>query len=332
MDNVLSRNPRLQWLDIMKGIGIILVATGHIFENDFAFNYIYSFHMPLFFFASGWVYRKKDIIGDIKNRFITIMIPFYSFGVLEIIYFHLIEARVRDMTVPLKESVTGLLLVYHDYLDFNVHLWFLPCIFLMGILFNILVHIGGKKMAYVVAGVLAAVSVVIDIPYLVFELQRICSSLIYFALGTLLADMKADEFIEKKPLLVRIAAIAIMGTAGMVLAYFGLIDSFMSVVAAVVGIILCTVISITIKSCKLLEQIGQRSLFILCVHGPLYRVIVGALSKLSGISSDTLRQNFVPAMIIVALTVMICRFVYPLFAKFVPWMIGKKFVKQNKTA
>lgn len=44
---------RLPWLDVLKGIGIILVAIGHIYHNQVIFNWLYSFHMPLFFFAAG---------------------------------------------------------------------------------------------------------------------------------------------------------------------------------------------------------------------------------------------------------------------------------------
>ena len=42
------RAERLSWLDIdiLKGIGIILVAIGHIYSNRTVFNWLYSLHMP----------------------------------------------------------------------------------------------------------------------------------------------------------------------------------------------------------------------------------------------------------------------------------------------
>ena len=48
---------RIEYLDIARGIGILLVVLGH---NDFAalspffHQVIYSFHIPLFFFLSGY--------------------------------------------------------------------------------------------------------------------------------------------------------------------------------------------------------------------------------------------------------------------------------------
>ena len=54
---------RIDYVDIAKGIGIVLVVMGH---NDFALispfahKFIYSFHMPMFFFMSG-MFFKPDI-------------------------------------------------------------------------------------------------------------------------------------------------------------------------------------------------------------------------------------------------------------------------------
>lgn len=65
---------RVFWVDNLKGILIILVVAGHVLQSaidmnmtseymDNIFKWIYSFHMPLFFVISGFVYsitlRKK---------------------------------------------------------------------------------------------------------------------------------------------------------------------------------------------------------------------------------------------------------------------------------
>ena len=53
---------RDQFLDIAKGLAIILVVVGHVlqgsterFDDLFWFRVIYSFHMPMFVFLSGAV-------------------------------------------------------------------------------------------------------------------------------------------------------------------------------------------------------------------------------------------------------------------------------------
>lgn len=48
-------NGRIAWVDIAKGLGIFLVVLGHTYRKNPVQNWIYSFHMPLFFILSGWL-------------------------------------------------------------------------------------------------------------------------------------------------------------------------------------------------------------------------------------------------------------------------------------
>lgn len=71
---LLERNnmQRSQALDIAQGIGIILVVIGHIINvNSYIGRVIWSFHMPLFFFISGYCYNEekwRNNIGEIILR------------------------------------------------------------------------------------------------------------------------------------------------------------------------------------------------------------------------------------------------------------------------
>ncbi len=66
----------------MKALAMILVIMGHInYANDEVKEWIYSFHMPAFFFCSGLVLtnnkRKKLSFGQvITKRFKRLMIPY----------------------------------------------------------------------------------------------------------------------------------------------------------------------------------------------------------------------------------------------------------------
>jgi len=64
---------RIEWLDVLKGIGIFFVVAGHFYKSDDpVLVYIYSFHMPLFFFISGYVYddrRYAGVSGFLKRGF-----------------------------------------------------------------------------------------------------------------------------------------------------------------------------------------------------------------------------------------------------------------------
>lgn len=74
---------RIDWIDIAKGIAIILMIIGHTihFTSPF-FIWIFSFHMPLFVILSGINYKtpsnkndlKKNITKYIKRLFIPYLI------------------------------------------------------------------------------------------------------------------------------------------------------------------------------------------------------------------------------------------------------------------
>ena len=57
---------RDQTLDILKGIGIILMVVAHSGAPDWLHDYIYTFHMPLFFIASGWFFSERNL-GDCRG-------------------------------------------------------------------------------------------------------------------------------------------------------------------------------------------------------------------------------------------------------------------------
>lgn len=58
----LESNKRVLYIDVMKGIGILMVALGHCIPNvdHPIYRAILSFHMPLFFFISGFLFCGKD--------------------------------------------------------------------------------------------------------------------------------------------------------------------------------------------------------------------------------------------------------------------------------
>ncbi|WP_278969986.1 acyltransferase family protein [Megasphaera elsdenii] len=46
---------RVGWIDVAKGIAIVLVIIGHTVQfGGGTRNFIFSFHMPLFFLLSGF--------------------------------------------------------------------------------------------------------------------------------------------------------------------------------------------------------------------------------------------------------------------------------------
>jgi polysaccharide biosynthesis protein PslL len=124
---------RIEYIDIARGIGILLVVMGH---NDFAavspfmYKVIYSFHMPLFFFLSGYFFNATiGFWGFFKKRFHTIMKP-YFFTIFLIYFFSISFGKVGFQTAITRiiKSMYGT----GHYLDW-VQLWFLPHLFVVSL-------------------------------------------------------------------------------------------------------------------------------------------------------------------------------------------------------
>lgn len=77
---------RNTYIDKIRGFAIILVVLGHAiqytyadFDSNYLFTLIYSFHMPLFMFISGYVTYKENRELDkewMRRRYESLLIPF----------------------------------------------------------------------------------------------------------------------------------------------------------------------------------------------------------------------------------------------------------------
>lgn len=292
--------PRVSWIDVLKGIGIVLVVIGHIYLNPIVDNWLYSFHMPLFFLAGGLVYKEKPILVDVRRRIQTIVVPYFSFGFLILLYWQIIERRFRESSMSLSDSILGLFLGEYDKLDFNVHLWFLPCFFLTVILFNILVCLGGNKVAYTVSVLMSCIYIVFPMQELYWGFNRVFKYIGVYAIGVLFSQ-RTIKILEKK------------------------VASF---ICACVLLSLNFILAYIVSENYVLQYLGRVSLIILCIHGPVYRIVVKILSILLHLKTDTIRNNFLLVMIVVGITIVICSLGYEVVMRIFPWMLGKRECKK----
>lgn len=122
---------RLEYVDIMRGGGILLVVIGHIIQFNNApldnpiFEFIYSFHMPLFFFISGYIAQKTVHINNgsqlcnfIFKKARTLLIPFFVWQLFANKYF------LREDWISVSE-------IDPLYVWNNPGLWFLKDLFLI---------------------------------------------------------------------------------------------------------------------------------------------------------------------------------------------------------
>jgi polysaccharide biosynthesis protein PslL len=124
---------RIEYLDIARGIGILLVVLGH---NDFGaistffHQIIYSFHIPLFFFLAGYFINVSiPFLDYFKKRFHSVLKP-YLFTIF-LIYFTSVSFEKMGFQTAIGRIVKSL---YGSgyYIDW-VQLWFLPHLFVVSL-------------------------------------------------------------------------------------------------------------------------------------------------------------------------------------------------------
>lgn len=128
----MKQNNREVYLDIAKGIGILLVVIGHLQLDNVTRNFIYSFHMPLFFYIGGTLYIYKSAIPWNKIRYFLSLYLF--FGTLFIFLISLKE-HTFDFTLIYKLIQSNPVSIY-DIQWFGVF-WFLLAYNIVLLLANI---------------------------------------------------------------------------------------------------------------------------------------------------------------------------------------------------
>lgn len=91
----MTASKRIEYVDIAKGIAIMLVVMGHVLQFDMAganrnvvFSFIYSFHMPLFMSLSGYVVgigypqKKRGYRETLIRRFNQLAVPYFVWGLI----------------------------------------------------------------------------------------------------------------------------------------------------------------------------------------------------------------------------------------------------------
>ncbi len=128
---------RLDYIDALKGFGILLVVLGHMhFGYDNCTKYIFAFHMPLFFLVSGYLYKTPTrLFTGIKQKMKSLLIPYFVFGLG---YYFLWLIRNFSSGANWKSPLKAVLWVSVDGLKIESALWFLMVLFWAWILYAVI--------------------------------------------------------------------------------------------------------------------------------------------------------------------------------------------------
>jgi len=137
---------RLHWIDALKGIGIIFVVLAHHSLPIALDTYIFSFHMPLFFFISGFLFDfgkySESAAGFVKGRFRSLIVPYFCFALLTCLFYFLLDTGFQPGVTNIEffensalYGIYSILYALGPLVSYNPPLWFLSCLFVTELLF-----------------------------------------------------------------------------------------------------------------------------------------------------------------------------------------------------
>jgi fucose 4-O-acetylase-like acetyltransferase len=269
-----AQQGRVDWVDAAKGFGIILVVVGHAVRGllearilaetapvQYVDTWIYSFHMPLFFFLTGlFIARsaeKNTLVHFIFDKVATLAYPYFVWSIITI----LLKTALGPLpTTP--RSLRDLPLIFYHPIE---QYWFLYTLFVLSIAFKLLYFSRTTFWIFLAAAIAIhphATPLLMD-SRVMAEVSRFA---IYFALGAAIGSVHLRE-IEKW----NSGVLALIGIAGLASAAGRILFPQDGVypVFATLGICGGCATAVLISRSKLgptFEYFGHHSLEIFVVH------------------------------------------------------------------
>lgn len=308
-------------IGIGKAICIIFMVIGHSGCPTLLKDWIYTFHMPFFFFVSGYLFNTKALdsfIPFVKKKMQGLWLPFVKWNIIFILFHNLFyKCHFLYDDYSLKEIITKIALSIGmiDYEYLLNPFWFLQQLIRVNIIAWLLLKTinyfcNKTNASYNSTILLTNISIVIlaiaaygldfRIPGVISKLT-IISLLFYFSGYTFkLYESRIHRFVYSKPLLLIGFATTITGmiynpfemttlTTNAVLPYW---------IIAIFGCLMIYNISIRISTIgylsNSLDYIGSHTLIIMVLHFLIFKFTSLLLVSFNIISQDCLSAWPVP--------------------------------------
>ena len=268
---------RDQTFDIMKGIGILSMVIGHSYVPAVLKDFIFTWHMPLFFIISGYFYKSNPNREYIKKNVRQLIVP-YIVTAIVIIGFSVCKDVIKGE--PIKNNyIIGALIgngSHHNpnFGEYNIGaIWFLLALCWCRIIYNIMVNYipneNHKNTTLIIMSCSATyIGTIVFIPT---DLLQGLQALLFFHIGYLWRCGKIQKI---NPIYLQIVISCFLcilsissGSMSMVRCYYGFFPvNILAAVCITVGMYeFCTIVGNNVIS-RFLAYCGRISLLILCVH------------------------------------------------------------------
>ncbi len=325
------RNRRIEFVDLTKGICIILVVMSHIggaFDKLDSHSMLAAFRMPLYFFISGLFFKSYEGFQGFALRKVNkLLIPFLFFYVGSFLLKYTIWI-VAPGTFQQPVSWSELLLIFqgHSLIKFNPPIWFLVALFNCNILFY-LVHYLRKRVRLMFIAILliGATGFFLGKKQIVLPLYTdiAMTALPFYAGGFwirrynfFLFPHRLDKLI---PVIVIFSACILYffsSSPGMRTNHYSG-NIFQLYVAAFAGIFSIMLLCKKIRHIPIVSYLGRYSIITLSIHGPI-------LHFAHQIAVRYLHNEWLQAFGLLGLVLVISLISTPVFLKLIPQVVAQK--------
>ena len=202
-----AKQKKIAYIAQAQLIGCLLVILGHSIPLNWnvpvavyvADKFLYTFHMPLFFFVSGYLFYKtkseqRYTFGAyVKKRTYRLMLPYVSLTVVGLALKQLLSLlRHEDFLLTPMYILKAFFVPRQNVWG---HFWFLPTLLLISFLSFAFAKLKNKSItAFTVLSVLLFVLPPFGEVTDWFAVNDILKYTCFYALGLLFADSKAERF------------------------------------------------------------------------------------------------------------------------------------------
>ena len=144
---------RIVEIDLLKGFGIVLMIMGHIGFGKAFDTWIHSFHMPIFFVISGFLWKKRNISFKdfFKRKASSLLIPYCFFSIFHLIVWTILQL-LKNHFIEFSSVVSTLFHIFiinTDGMPICGALWFLTALFFVEVIYFFIDRIRNKYLKYV---------------------------------------------------------------------------------------------------------------------------------------------------------------------------------------
>lgn len=331
---------RINWIDWAKCIAITMVVFGHIPQEKESFLsfYICTFHIPLFFFISGYLTKARiNTKDELKKCMHSLLIPYILYNIIFYPYWAIrlyidsnINFSIYDYII---KPIIGLFILQINTpfsSSVNGAMWFIADLIIMRLIIHFCLHTS-KPLLYILSFAFSSIVIFVFAISQKLPLPRTIEGLVgciplYF-LGYITKQYHwIDKLSLKRDLLLALTmlSISVLATyvnmnsesiAQMIIAYYSVL------LTATYGILfLCKVIN-GIKS-TIITNVSNGTLMIMGVHWMFIGTTNFILEHLLSINTGIIYSW--PIAIIFALSIDAA--IYPLIIiakKYMPIILGK---------